>query len=80
MLAMQIFVQFPEISGAKRDRFTKACLAALSIGDEVPVVNANEDEINILHSLIVLAREGHSNLLPLTQKTIKVQQQIPSPP
>lgn len=78
MLAMQILVQFSDTNGAKRDRFTKACLAPLSIGDEVPVINAEEDRISILHTLIVLAREGHFNL-PLTQKLIKVQQQIPKP-
>jgi len=71
---MQIMNAFPLLPARTRDVYVAALLAAIAADrDWIDVQARNEEEQLLLEHLLATARQGHQNLLPLSEDRLKVR-------
>lgn len=64
---------FPGHPSDRRKVFSSSLLAHVCQGREfIEVSGASEEELDYLQLVLIEAREGHSNLLPLNEQRLKV--------
>lgn len=73
MALVQIFSAHPDMPPSVANRYATGLASAIADGEEIHDIQVRSpEEGHLLEYLLAEARDGHQNLLPLTESSLKV--------